>query len=114
MPAAPVPQPLYGREVVAEGLERLRAHVVGASVGTHEAPVIEDLTAEQARAYAARYSPNNAQRALGRSSGGPVPQCGGCKRFLKHHGAQCESCGYLDGGGYMAVPAKTSHLERWR
>lgn len=76
--------------------------------------------AEQVRredaAVRARYAPGNAKRALGRSSGwgSGSPQCSGCKSFISHPGAQCSQCGYLDGAGYVGVPAQTSHLERWR
>lgn len=88
------------------GIERLRAFLAG------EEP---DMTPEQLAQWIARYKPENARRALGRSSGWrEVPQCGGCKALIKHPGAQCKVCGYMDGGGYLGVPAKTSHLERWR
>lgn len=89
---------------LAAGLQRLR---------TVFAP--DCLTAEQEHAYARRYAPENAQRALGRKSGWrDLPQCPGCRAILKYHGAQCTACGFMDGGGYVGVPAKTSHLERWR
>jgi hypothetical protein len=107
--AAPAREPAHGTHEIAAGVARLRALLSGEP----EAP--EALTREQLAAYAARYAPRNAQRALGRSSGwAAVPQCGGCKAFLKYPGAQCSACGFMDGGGYLAVPAKTSHLERWR
>jgi hypothetical protein len=91
---------------LAAGLERLRTLLSGGE---------ETLTPAQAEAWAARYAPRNAQRALGRSSGWhELPQCAGCRAILKHPGAQCSACGFMDGGGYLGVPAKTSHLERWR
>lgn len=54
------------------------------------------------------------ENAPGGSRNGPTPQCAGCKRFLKRHDDVCPNCGYAGHGGYVAVPAKTSHLERWR
>jgi hypothetical protein len=81
---------------------------------------IHKLIREQERqedheaAYAARYSPDNARRSLGRSGGYARPQCGGCKRFLKRADDVCPSCGYAGHGGYVGVPAPTSHLERYR
>lgn len=72
-------------------------------------------TEEEERAYLeARYNPENARRSLGRTGGYDRPQCPGCRAFLKHAGAQCSNCGFMGDGGYLGVPAKTSHLERWR
>ena len=72
-------------------------------------------TARAHEAYeAARYNTENARRSLGRTGGYNRPQCPGCRAFLKHQGAQCSACGFMDGAGYLSVPAKTSHLERWR
>lgn len=106
--AAPKPSPNPGTHALTSaGLTRLRAVLAG------EAPT-DDLTVEQLARYAARYSPEAARRSLGRTGGYARPQCGGCKAFLKHAGAQCSACGYMEQGGYLGVPAKTSHLERWR
>lgn len=72
--------------------------------------------AEQREQLERRYAPEAAKRALGRSSGfkAGTPQCAGCKRFLKRADAVCPGCGYAGHGGYVGVPAETSHLERWR
>lgn len=37
-----------------------------------------------------------------------------CKRFLKRRDDVCPNCGYAGHGGYVSVPATTSHVERWR
>lgn len=42
------------------------------------------------------------------------PQCSGCRRLLSRPDQQCPGCGYVNGGGYLGVPATVSHLERWR
>lgn len=105
-PASPKP---YTADLIAAGLTRLRAVVGGETLPE------ESLTEAQLAAYVARYKPENARRALGGSSGWhELPQCSGCRAILKHHGAQCTACGFMDGGGYLGVPAKTSYLERWR
>lgn len=95
-------------EDLAAAVERLREALTGTSEPG-------GMTAEQLEAYAARYRPDNARRALGGSSGWrQLPQCGGCRAILKYPGAQCKACGLMGEGGYLGVPAKTSHLERWR
>lgn len=66
---------------------------------------------EQAAYMAARYSPEASRRSLGRTGGYNRPQCPGCRAFLKHKGAQCSNCGFMDGAGYMGVPPKTSYLD---
>jgi hypothetical protein len=43
-----------------------------------------------------------------------APQCGGCKRFLRSGTDICPGCGYAGHGGYVGVPAATSHLDRHR
>jgi hypothetical protein len=93
--AAPRP---YAASDVQAGLERLRAFAAG------------EPTDDQAAYLARRY----AGRGRGMSGWRQAPQCGGCKRLLKRPDATCPSCGYVNGGGYMGVPASTSHLERWR
>ena len=112
--AAPAPVPARARPLstheLAAGVERLRALLADPEA----APSTHGLTPEQLAAYAARYSPEAARRSLGRTGGYNRPQCAGCRACLKHAGAQCSACGFMDGGGYLAVPAKTSHLERWR
>ena len=103
--AAPAPEPTRAPEDLAGGIARLRALVAG------QAPA---LTEDQLSQLVARYKPENARRSLGRTGGYDRPQCPGCRAFLKHRGAQCTNCGFMDGAGYLSVPAKTSHLERWR
>lgn len=110
---APVATPSTHAQL-ADGLARLRAALSGRHAPVVDGPTGDGLTPEQARAYAARYKPENARRSLGRTGGYARPQCGGCKAFIKYEGAQCSACGFMDGGGYLAVPAKTSYLERWR
>lgn len=114
--AAPCPAASpYPAGDVAAGLARLRAVVSGETPAPSGPADSGDLTADQLRAYAARYKPENARRAVGRSSGWrELPQCAGCRAIIKYPGAQCSACGFMDGGGYLGVPAKTSHLERWR
>jgi hypothetical protein len=95
-------------EDLAAAVERLRERLTGRSEPG-------GLTVEQVEALAARYKPDNARKSLGRSSGWKqLPQCGGCRAIIKYPGAQCKACGLMGEGGYLGVPAKTSHLERWR
>jgi LSD1 subclass zinc finger protein len=79
-------------EDLAAAVERLRERLTGTSEP-------DGLTVEQREAYIARYKPDNAKRALGRSSGWrQLPQCGGCRAILKYPGAQCKACGLMGEG----------------
>lgn len=96
--AAPRPRPLD-----LDGFERIRLAAD---------PELQAAKAE----WEAEQSELKLDRHLKRKypgSGGGL-QCAGCKRLKplgQHH---CANCGYLDGAGYIGVPAPTNYLERWR
>lgn len=95
-----------GREAaeLAANVERLRIAVD---------PELAALHAEhQAAEQEAAYDRHLARKWPGARGGGM--QCAACKRIKRLGEHQCTSCGYLDGAGYLGVPAQTGYLERWR
>ena len=117
-------------------LERLRKVGQVASVGPADlSPNLESLrlAADPELAAAkreweeseakARWT-RTARRAVGRSSlGVGADQCEACHKMLRLGEAICEGCGWMQGGArgrskgrgaWVGVPAKTSHVERWR
>jgi hypothetical protein len=101
---APEPAPSPYRDLDA-AIARLRV-----ALGTDEP---EQLSGAELEAEYARMA--RRMGISGRLSGWrEQPQCGGCKRPLRTHEAICPGCGYAGHGGYVGVPATTSHLERWR